>query len=267
MHPYVFQTNFYSLRWENVAVITGIAAGLWLAYRRAAPKGRAYQDMLLDLALWLVLAGVAGARVWDVAFTWETYAANPWEALALWHGGMSIQGSVLGGLLAALLFARRRQLRVWELLDILAPGVILGQAIGRIGCLLNGDAFSRPIAEFPWLPTGLGVVYAPSTPAWHAFGATPLVPAEGFEMVADFLILAVLLLWRPRREATGRLVLTYGLLYSAARFGLEFFRADSLRLGGLKVAQLLSLSTIALCTVFLVIRYRGASSEQTNAAG
>lgn len=267
MHPYVFQTSFYSLRWENVAVIVGVVAGLWLAFRRAAPKGRAYQDMLLDLAVWLVAAGVIGARLWDVLFTWESYAAAPWQALAFWTGGMSIQGSVLGGLIAALVFARRRQLKVWELLDILAPGVILGQAIGRIGCLTSGDAFGRPIAEFPLLPAWLGVRYAQGTPAWYAFGTTPLVPAEGLEAAADFAILLALLLWRPRREVQGRTVLVYGLLYSAVRFGLEFFRGDSLRLGGLKVAQLLSLAVIAACAALLIIRYRQNSSAQSKAAG
>lgn len=267
MYPYVFQTQLYSLAWENVMIIVGILGGLWLARRLAAHKGEAYQDMILDLTVWLVVAGLVGARAWEMIFTWNEYASTPWDRLAIWKGGMSIQGSILGGLIAALLFAWRKRVRVWELLDILAPGVILGQGIGRIGCLLSGDAFGRPISEVSWLPKWLGVVYAQGTHAWYVHGETPLVPAEGFEMVLDFLILATLLLYKPRREVPGRRVLTYAILYSAARFGLEFLRGDSLTVGGLKAAQLLSVPVIVLCAGLLFWRYRQANMAKMKAAG
>lgn len=108
MHPYVFQTSFYSLRWENVAIMLGIVTGIWLAVRRAAPEGEAYQDMILDLSLYLVLAGIVGARIWEMVFTWNQYVDTPWERLAIWKGGMSIQGSILGGLIATVIFTWRR---------------------------------------------------------------------------------------------------------------------------------------------------------------
>lgn len=261
MHPYVFQTNLFSLRWENVMIAVAILAGVWLAQRRAAHKGPAYQNMLLDLAIWLILSGVAGARLWEMLFTWPEYAARPWEMLAVWEGGLSIQGAILGGLLATLIFARRRRLRVWELLDILAPPVILGQAIGRIGCFLSGDAFGRPISEVPWLPGWIGVVYAPQSPAYYLFGATPLIPAELMEMFLGFAILAFLLLYRPLREVAGRTVLTYAVLYSMARFNLEFVRADSLTVGGIKTAQALSLIVILICLPWLHVRSRDAARQ------
>lgn len=267
MYPYVFQTEFYSLRWENVMIMVGIVAGLWLAMRRAAPKGRAYQDMLLDLAIYLVPAGLLGGRLWDVLFTWEAYAENPLQVLAIWNGGMSIQGCVLGGLVAALLFARARQVRVWELLDILAPGVLLGQAIGRIGCLTSGDAFGRPVAEVPWIPSWMGLVYHPDTPAALVYGQVPLVPAEAMEGLLDFVILAVLLRFVPKREVPGRVVLVYGILYSVVRFGLEFLRGDSLMWGGMKAAQLLSLGSILVCSVLLAGRYRSLHTNTTKAVG
>lgn len=254
MHPYVFQSDFFSLRWYNLMMMLGILAGILLAHYRSRQKGDAYQNMMLDLYFWLVLAGISGGRIWEMIFTWDEYAATPWERLAIWNGGMSIQGAVLGGLTAALIFAWRRRVRVWELLDILAPPVLLGQAVGRIGCLLNGDAYGRPIAEVPWLPQWLGVVYAHDTPAWYAFGDTPLVPAETFEMVFDLVILAFLLLYRPRKEFQGRVVLTYAFLYSALRFSLEFLRADSLRIAGLKTAQLLSIAVMALCIALFAWR-------------
>lgn len=267
MYPFVFKTDAYALRWENVLIMVGIVAGLWLTYRRAAPKGQAYQDLILDLAIWLVPAGILGGRAWEVMWTWSDYAAKPWEVFAFWNGGMSIQGCVLGGLVAALIFARRRQVRVWELLDVLAPGVLLGQAIGRIGCLTSGDAFGRPVAEVPWWPQWLGVVYHPESPAAWFYGSEPLIPAEAIEGVADFLILGFLLWYVPRREVPGRITLTYAILYSVVRFSLEFLRADSLLLGGLKVAQLLSVAAILLGVVLLGRQYYKHTNKPTNTAG
>lgn len=267
MHPFVFKTDIYALRWENVLIMVGIVAGLWLTHRQARPKGQTYQDMLLDLALWLVPAGIVGGRVWEVIWTWRDYAAKPWEALALWNGGMSIQGCVLGGLVAALVFARRRQIRIWELLDVLAPGVLLGQAIGRIGCLTSGDAFGRPVADVPWWPQWLGVVYHPESPAAWFYGAEPLVPAEALEGLADFLVLGFLLWYVPRREVPGRISMTYTILYSLTRFSLEFLRADSLLIGGLKVAQLLSVACILVGGALLAQQYRRHSADTPKATG
>ncbi|HWI63503.1 MAG TPA: prolipoprotein diacylglyceryl transferase [Symbiobacteriaceae bacterium] len=267
MYPFVFKTDLYALRWENVLIMVGIVAGLWLAYRRAAPKGQAYQDMILDLAIWLVPAGIAGGRIWEVIWTWGDYAAKPWEALAIWNGGMSIQGCILGGLAAALVFAWRRQVRVWELLDVLAPGVLLGQAIGRIGCLTSGDAFGRPVSEVAWWPQWLGVVYHPESPAAWFYGSTPLIPAEALEGLGDFLLLGFLLWYVPRRAVPGRISMIYAIVYSLLRFSLEFLRADSLTIGGLKVAQLLSVAVIITSGVLLAMQYRKHSNHTTEAAG
>ncbi len=264
MHPVALQTPWYTLHWENVMIILGILGGVWLVQRRSAHKGQAYQNALLDLSTWLVFAGIAGARIWEMIFTWNEYADKPWERLAFWNGGMSIQGSIIGGLIAALIFAWRRRIRIWELLDILAPGVLLGQALGRVGCLLSGDAFGRPVAEVAWWPQWLGVVYAPESPAGTIYGPMKLIPAEGLEGLLDLAILAVLLLWRPKRDVAGRTVLVYAALYSLARFSLEFLRADSLQFAGMKVAQLLSLGTIALCALLMALRYK--SLEHTEKA-
>lgn len=267
MHPYILRTPIFTLYAENVMIIIAILAAVWLSQRRAAPKGRGYQNMLLDLALWLIPAGIVGARLWEMLFTWGDYVDAPWERLAVWKGGLSVQGALLGGALAAVIFAWRRRARVWELLDTLAPSVVLGQAIGRVGCLLSGDAFGRPAAEVPWFPQGLALVYHPASPAGEIFGSTPLIPAEAMEGAADLLIFAFLMLYRPGREVAGRQVLSYAILCSVARFWLEFLRADSLTLGGLKVAQLLSLVVILAASLALIGRYSGGMTGNGGPAG
>jgi phosphatidylglycerol---prolipoprotein diacylglyceryl transferase len=267
MHPFVFETASFSLRWENVMMMTGIVLGVWMAWRLSAPKGPAYQDMMLDLAFWLVPAGILGARVWELLFTWRDYMDQPLQMLAIWNGGMSIQGSVLGGLVAALIFARRRQVRIWELLDILALPVLLGMAVGRIGCLTSGDAFGRPVSEVSWWPQWAGVVYHPDSPAGWIYGTTPLIPAEALEGLLDFVLLGVLLWYKPKREVPGRVVMLFAIGYSVIRFSLEFLRADSLMLGPLKAAQMLSVAVILLCAGLLVRQYRLHAHTTTKAAG
>jgi phosphatidylglycerol:prolipoprotein diacylglycerol transferase len=254
MHPYLIQSDSFALRWENVLIILGILGGLGLAWRLAKPKGEAYRDALLDLSIWLIPAGFLGARLWEVLWTWEEYAGRPFEILAVWDGGLSIQGGLLGGGLAAFIFARRRGLRVWELLDILAPAALVGQALGRVGCFLSGDAWGRPASSLPWWPQSIAFVYSPDSPAGQIHGWTPLIPAELMEAGADLLILGLLLMaWRGRRRP-GQIFLWYAALYSAARFGLEFLREDSLLVGGVKVAQLLSLTVLAIVLPTLLVR-------------
>ncbi len=265
MHPYLFRTDSFSLSFENLMIMLAILAGVWVSQRRSAHKGEAYQNMLLDLAIWLVPAGIIGARAWEMIFTWNEYVDTPWDRLAVWKGGLSIQGAILGGLLVVMLFAWRRKVRLWELLDLIAPSVILGQAIGRIGCLMSGDAFGRPVSEVSWWPQSWGLIYHPDSPAFEIFGPTRLIPAEGMEMLAGFAIFAFLLLYKPRRPFAGWTVLTYAILYSAARFLLEFLRADSLLIGGLKVAQLLSLLMIVAASAIWIQRSR--RSAQKTAVG
>lgn len=237
MQPILFSIGDIPIRAWGVMVALGIMPGLWLTARLA--KGSKYtEEMLLDYTLYAVITGFLGARLWEVVFSWEHYAAAPWHALMFWEGGLSIQGAVLANLILAWWYFRRQGLSVRRFADFAAPGLILGQAIGRIGCFLNGDAFGQPTNAW------YGVIYQPGTAAYAAWGPTPLVPAELFEALADLVILGVLLYYHRRKNFDGQIALLYLLLYSAARFGLEFVRTDSLMLADFKVAQLTAAATM-----------------------
>ncbi len=266
MHPYLFEIGAFQLRIYGLMIATGILTATYMVYHAARRRQLPWAENAFELAFWAVVGGVLGARIWEVLFTWEYYRTEPWKVIAVWEGGISIQGAVLGGLVAFVLWARRYRVRVWQLLDIGAPAVVLAQGIGRIGCLFNGDAYGIPI-EQTILPAWLGVRYAPGTPAWYAYATQPLVPAEAFEGLGDFAIAAFLLLFRPKRMPEGWRMLTYGILYSALRFGLEFWRADSLTTGGgLKAAQLLSVVMILACAGVLGWRLRTAWVAEQGAA-
>jgi len=250
MHPILFSVGGLEVHVWGVFVGLGVLAGLWLAVRLA--KGSEYSaEMLQEYALYGLLAGFVGARLWEVIFSWGNYADHPLQSLMFWQGGLSIQGAVVANLLLALWYFRRKGLSFWRFADIGAPALILGQAIGRIGCFFNGDAYGRPTAAW------YGVVYKQGTPAHAAWGATPLVPAELLEAGADLIILAVLLRLFSRRQFDGQVAVAYFVLYSLARFGLEFLRTDSLMIGGVKAAQATALVTVAIAAAFWIWRANG----------
>lgn len=236
MYPIMFTVGHFEIRVWGVMLILGVLAGLWLGLRLAR-HSRFSQEMLIEYLIYGVAAGLVGARLWEVAFSWGNYSAQPIHALMLWEGGLSIQGAVAANVIMAFWYFRRKRLPFAQFADIGAPGLILGQAIGRIGCFFNGDAYGTPTNAW------YGVIYRPGTMAHSVWGSTPLVPAELFEAGLDMAILGVLLYLFPRKRFDGQVALVYFVLYSAARFALEFLRTDSLMLGGYKAAQLTSLLT------------------------
>lgn len=124
--------------------------GVWLTTREAARKGLPVEPVI-DLILWIVGGGVIGARLLYVLDRWPVFAANPLQILAIHTGGLSIMGAILGGGLAAAVLARRKGLPMRRLFDAAAPGIVLGQAIGRFGCL-------SPATRLAGRPTGHGAL-------------------------------------------------------------------------------------------------------------
>lgn len=250
MYPILFHIGNFPIRSWGIMVLLGIMAGLWVSMKLAKREG-IDPEKIVDFIIYAVIGGVLGARIWEVIFGWEKFSANPVEAFKFWDGGLSIQGGVVAGLIICIWFARKNGISVWKFTDVVAPGLILGQGIGRIGCLLNGDAYGIPTS----LP--IGIVYQEGTPAFSAFGAQPLFPAEIIEGLADFVVFFVLIRIFKRKPYDGIVTLCYFLFYSMIRFTLEFWRSDSLTiLGGLKAAQLTTLGTAMLAVFLLINKWR-----------
>ncbi|VBB08266.1 prolipoprotein diacylglyceryl transferase [Lucifera butyrica] len=244
MHPILFTIGSLKIHAWGVMVALGLTVGLLLTVRLA--KGSEFTaEFLSDYALYALIAGLLGARIWEVIFSWQNFAGNPLHALMFWQGGLSIQGAVVANLLLAWWYWGKKKLSLRRFVDFAAPGLILGQAIGRVGCFLNGDAYGKPTGAW------YGVVYQPGTPAYRVWGATPLVPAELFEGTLDIVILFILLYVLKRKKYDGQVALWYFVLYSLARFGLEFLRTDSLMIGPIKAAQLTTLLTAAIAGAIL----------------
>ncbi len=261
MHPVLVELGPFSIRFYGLMYVIGIVLAIVMLQREVKRKGLPLtEDGVANFVMVLVFGGILGARLYYVAFNWDYYRAQPWSIPAVWQGGLAIHGGLIGGLLAGVSFARRRRIPLWRLGDTIAPNLILGQALGRFGNFMNGDAHGVP-TDLPW-----GVVFAPNTPASLQFGATPLHPVMLYEMAINLSIFAVLWKLRTRPFRDGFLFGLYLLLYSAGRFVVEFFRADSLMLGPLRAAQVVSLLAILGVGMLLWLGQLWATAPQPQAA-
>ncbi|MCZ7574360.1 MAG: prolipoprotein diacylglyceryl transferase [Ardenticatenaceae bacterium] len=226
------------ISWYGLAVATALSVGVWLTLREARRKGLA-TDPLLDLVPWVVGGGLVGARLLHVLDRWEFYAANPGQLLAIQNGGLAILGGILGGALVGGLVAWRRRLPVRRLFDTAAPGLVLGQAIGRLGCLVTGDAVGRA-TNGSW-----GIVYV-NPGAMVPQPGVAYQPVFAYEALWDLAVFAVL--WRLRRhiKTDGYLFALSLALYAAGKFALTFFRTEAIWFWGLQEAQVVALGLLVL---------------------
>jgi phosphatidylglycerol:prolipoprotein diacylglycerol transferase len=237
--PIAFSIGPLAVRWYGLMYLAGFAAAWWLGVRRigaaTAPIDRKQFD---DLIFFAVLGVILGGRLGYVLFYKPAhYAANPLEIFAVWQGGMSFHGGLLGVIAAMWVFARLRQIDFLRLMDFLAPLCPLGIAAGRLGNFINGELYGR-VTDVPW-----GMVFR------HA-GNAPRHPSQLYQLALEGLVLFVLLWWfsskpRPRGQVSALFLIGYGLL----RFIAEFAREPDAFLGllafGLTMGQWLCLPMIA----------------------
>ncbi len=247
MHPYLFFIGDFPVRSYGLVLMLSIVLATGTAYFLAKQDGR-WHEHIPDMGIYCGLAGIIGARLWDVFFfDWEYYSDHLLEIPFVWQGGMAIQGGVIFGALAGIWYTKKHGIDTWTLADIVAPAIILGQAIGRSANLLNGDAFGHPTGG------AFGILYPATSLAYQTYGGQPLWPAEVWEGQLDVVIFAVLLLFRTTSHAKGQAFILYAILYSSARFFLEYLRGDYVTAGlmGLKSAQVTSLFIVlAGCILF-----------------
>lgn len=225
----------------------GLVAGVVLAIREAAHHSISEDDVLY-VAIWAVPFALVGARLFHVVDAWRYYANYPLQILAIQEGGLAIYGGLAGGLAGGLIAVRRRALPLWQLLDIAAPSMILGQAIGRIGCFINGD-HQGPPTDLPWATSYVH-------PGNLAPDSLPRHPAQLYEMLYDLAIFGLLLLLRPRLKRDGLLFVLYTALYAFGRFWISALREDAPFLMGLKEAQVVSITALLLALPLGVYLWR-----------
>jgi phosphatidylglycerol---prolipoprotein diacylglyceryl transferase len=251
------------LRWYGLLIASAVLIGITLAQRLAKPRG-VDPDLISDIAIWLVIGAIPCARLYYVAFEWPYYREHLDQIPQVWQGGIAIHGAIIGGVTAALIFAKIKRVSFWQLSDIIAPALILGQAIGRWGNFFNSEAFGAP-TDLPWklyIPAQIAIDGQLRNPRPAAFANVDYFhPTFLYESVWNLGVLG-LLLWLSGRTVdpksplkTGTLTFVYCIGYSLGRVWIEGLRTDSLMLGPIKMAQVISLVGIAIGLVGLIWLY------------
>lgn len=256
--PTGFQIGPLPIRFYGIIIMLGVLAAAWLASKEAKRRGLD-PELVLDGLIWVVLAGVIGARLWhiftptptDVAsgLTTYYYLTHPLAAINIRSGGLGVPGAVIGGAIAIILYARRKNLDVIVWLDVAAPGVALAQAIGRWGNFINQELYGPP-TDLPW-----GIFIEPQyrLPGYKEY--THFHPLFLYESLWNLLNMAILL-WVGRRFEDkllpGDIFLGYLVIYPFGRFLLDFIRLDSAQIAGVNANQtfMLIVAGVAMFTIF-----------------
>jgi phosphatidylglycerol:prolipoprotein diacylglycerol transferase len=249
-----FQLGPVTVRWYGILMAISIVVGLWLAHRRALREGLPADD-LVSVGQWAVLAGLVGARLYEVAFNWDYYGQFPAKIVAVWEGGLAIHGALIVGPLVGAWLAARWGVPILRGLDVAAPSIVLGQAIGRWGNFFNEEAFGQP-TDLPWK---LYISPPHRPPGFGQFDH--FHPTFLYESVWDLAVFLALVAWlRPAlRARPGALFFCYVGLYSIGRFAIEGMRLDSFWLGSFRVPQLASVVGVVVAVVgYVWLRRREA---------
>ncbi len=259
--PIITQIGPFVLRWYGLMIGLGVIAGVWVGVKEAERRGISL-DEATNLATWAVPAGFVGARLLHVLDALPYYLSNPVKILAINEGGMAIFGGLMGGALAGWVYAKRHHLPIAKLADAAAPGMVLGQAIGRLGCFFNGDHQGTP-ANLPW-----ATWYTNPNTVVPDFGV-PRHPTQIYELLYDLAVFGVIWFLRKRITVDGVLFWIYASLYSFGRFWISFLRLDAEFLFGLKEAQVVSLVVFMIgvpLVMYLLGKYQRSGVPTTQEA-
>lgn len=240
INPDIGEIGGLLITWHGVFTAVGIAAGVFLSSRLAKRAGIP-DDEIYNIALILLIGGVIGARALYVLENIDSFSDRPVDIFRITEGGISIYGALIGGTISSFLYVKWRKLPVAQIADIAAAGAILGQAVGRIGDIINGEHHAIE-TDLPW-----AVRYVhPNT-----LGEPGLAvhPAVAYEMIGDLLILGFMLWLLPRQPRSGYVFFAWVFLYAALRLGISFLREDEIVFLGLRMAQVVAIIMMAAAVV------------------
>lgn len=256
-----FELGPLTVYWYGVIIATGAFLGLYLATRETDRLGLK-KDLIIDFIVFAIPVAIICARIYYVIFEWERYANGPWtDIFAIWEGGIAIHGAVIGGVLTAIVYAKYRPITFWQIADIIAPSLILGQAIGRWGNFMNQEAHGGEVSAaaydnfLQYLPDFIMNQMTIDGVMYH--------PTFLYESVWNILVFVFLLVLRRYNPIRGEIFLSYAITYSIGRFFIEGMRTDSLyAFAGLRQAQLLSVLVIVLALALILYRRKKGVQER-----
>ena len=232
MNRVAFTIFGLDIMWYGVLMASAMILCVFLALKEGK-RVKISEDDILNLAIIAIPCGLLGARLYYVIFNWSWYSQHMSEILNFRGGGMAIHGALIGGILAGFIYTKIKKINFFKMADTVMIGIPLGQAIGRWGNYINGEAHGGPTS----LPWGIMV------------DGVKVHPTFLYESIWDLGIFIFLWFFRKHKKYEGQLAIYYLILYSLGRFFIEGLRTDSLMIGPLRMAQVISITTIIVCLI------------------
>lgn len=252
MDPIALKLGPLEIRWYALCILVGLVLAVYLSAKEA-PRRRIREDDVYDFILIAFPLAILGARLYYVAFSWESYKDNLLAIFAIWNGGIAIYGGLLAGFAVLVFFTRHRFINTWDFLDIAAPSVMIAQAIGRWGNFFNQEAYGEAVAHLDYLPAFI-------RDQMYIDGSyrTPTFLYESLWNLLGFILICILRR-RPRLLKQGEITCFYLVWYGTGRFFIEGMRTDSLMFLGLRVSQWLSALLVILGLGLIFYRRKQAA--------
>ncbi|NQN67152.1 prolipoprotein diacylglyceryl transferase [Streptococcus suis] len=252
MDPIAIRLGPLEIRWYAICILLGLVLGVYLATKEA-PRKKILQDDILDFILLAFPLSIIGARIYYVAFSWSEYKDNLLSVFAIWNGGIAIYGGLITGALVLYFFTRYRFINTLDFLDVVAPSVMIAQAIGRWGNFFNQEAYGKAVESLDYLPGFIrDQMYIEGAYRQPTFLFESLWNLLGFGLIC-------ILRRRPGLLKQGEITAFYLIWYGFGRLLIEGLRTDSLMFLGIRVSQWLSGILILVGISMVVVRRRQSS--------
>lgn len=248
MNPIAFNILGIDIRWYGILISFGMIIGIIFASYSCKKKGISY-DMMMDIVLIALPSAIVGARLYYVLFNLGDYSKSPMEIFNIREGGLAIHGGIIFAVTATYIYTKKKKINFIRYADAAAPSIIIGQAIGRWGNFFNQEAHGGEVSyefikRFPeFIQKGMHI------------GGSYYHPTFLYESIWNFIVFAILVLILKRTKKQGSVFFAYIGLYSIGRFIIEGLRTDSLMLGPLRIAQLVSLTGVVIWFIYIYFAY------------
>lgn len=261
MNPIFLEIGPVQIYWYSIFILIAFVVGAFLAFKEAK-RFNISDEFMTNMCFYLIPIVLVGARLYYVVFNLDYYLANPIDILKVWEGGLAIHGGILAGLIFIIFYTRKYKVSLLRMLDIIVVSLILGQAIGRWGNFFNGEAYGTVVSlEFlqnlhlpEFIIDGMLI---------DGFYHHPTFLYESLWCLLGFIIMFILRYTKYLR--LGQLTSFYLVWYGIERFAVEGLRTDSLMLGSLKMAQLISLGMVVLgIALFIVLKHKSVFENRYN---
>ncbi len=249
MNRIALDLGFVKIYWYSITMFLGVIVGIIVAYIEIKRK-KINLNEFSNMAFYAILFGFVGARIYYVLFNLDYYLKEPLEIIQVWNGGLAIHGAIIGAVLAIYIYCKRHKWSFWLTLDICAPALIVGQIIGRWGNFFNGEAHggivTRSFLESLHLPDFIINGMYINGSYYH--------PTFLYESLLNLICFIVLMILRRNKKIRiGVITGIYLMWYSVVRFFIESLRTDSLMLGSLRMAQVISIVLFIVGLVLIII--------------